>query len=201
MTCDEPNSYYDLWSSPPRSPLDLIASAALISGGPAVTGVFLNSTTYQTPPVAWTPALFPVSGVPVCSALGSDNFQEVAAANNWNFSHLTWDSNPLLAPPLQSMFFLRAGRRWRMTIPLNLGTNIYPDLQIGFLENAATRGDCQGTIPVISFTPGPYTGTSALILTLNNIRGSFRIGIRAIGGPGSSPTNWYMWETVWITGE
>jgi hypothetical protein len=174
-----------------------IANAAVTSGDPAVTSVFLNSATYQTTPVAWTQGAFPVSGVAVCSALGSDNLLLVADADQWNFSHLTWDSNPLLAPPLQSMLFLRAGRRWRMTIPLNLGTNIYPDLQIGFLENAATRGDCQGTIPVISFTPGPYTGTSALILTLNDIHGSFRIGIRAIGGPGSSPTNWYLWETVW----
>ncbi len=197
MPCSEATSYLDLRLSMPRSPLDLIASAALVSGGPAVSGVYLNSSTYRTPPVGWTSGVLPISGTPVCAALGSDNLQEVANANNWNFNHLTWDSDPLLAPPLQSSVYLRAGRRWRMTIPLNLGTNIYPDLQLGFLENAATRGDCRGTFPVISFTPGPFTGLSALLLTFNDIRGAFRIGIRAIGGPSSSPTNWYMWEAMW----
>ena len=193
--CKPAQSWYELHTENPRDPLDLIAMASITGVFGTDVGIHVNSAQYGTPPTGWTTGSLPILAKPVCTALHTDNMAAVEDAYQWAFSHLTWDSNPLLAPSLRTLLFMRAGEEWQMTIPLNFGTFIYPSVEISLLENAATRGDCQGTIPVIAFNVRNYTGQIGLRLTFKNITGRFRIGIRAIGGPVYNPSNWYMWET------
>ncbi|MBS1902880.1 MAG: hypothetical protein JSS75_04180 [Bacteroidetes bacterium] len=140
----------------------------------------------------WNGTQFALNSDPLCTALRLDDQLAVANAQQWTFSHDTANlqsSNPL---PLENTIFLRAGVRWQMAIDLNLGTLTYSNLQLGFQFDAGTRGDCQGTIPVIEFATGGYTGPATMFLTLKR-QGRYRMGLRAIDVRG----NYYMYETVW----
>ncbi|HET7152621.1 MAG TPA: Ig-like domain-containing protein, partial [Candidatus Kapabacteria bacterium] len=122
----------------------------------------------------WNPTLFTLQSAPLCSALGTDNLQSVANANQWNAMHRT--ANLATNPALVNTIFLRGGLFWKMAIPLNLGSLSYPSIQIGFRNNAGTRGDCQGTYPVISFAQRNYTGSVTLNVTLKQL-GEFVMGL------------------------
>jgi hypothetical protein len=125
--------------------------------------------------------------------LGTDNLQTVADADQWNFQHLTAKiGDGTIAPPLLKVIFLRTGTQWKNTIQLSLGGVTYNDLQLSFRDNAATRGDCRSTIPVISFTGGALTGTINLDVVLKTT-GHFMIGLRAIDGS----ANKSMFEMEW----
>lgn len=66
------------------------------------------------------------------------------------------------------------------------------NIQLSFRDNAGTRGDQSGTIPVISFT-GSFTGSKNLVLTLKQL-GHVVMGLRAIDSLGA----WSMYESEWI---
>ena len=186
--CATPNqisSWIDLQNYPPRSPFELIANAILNS----TTGEYLNSTTYANPS-AWIDSPFAVNGEPTVAALGSDNLQNVADAAQWNFTHETWNSSSKLAPPLQNVIFLRGRTHWQNNIPINFGSSSYVDIELSFLDNAATRGDYAGTYPVISWT-GSFTGSVTLHLTVKTM-GQVKLGLRAIDSSG----NYSMFELI-----
>jgi hypothetical protein len=172
----------------PLNPIDVIANAAL---GPT-PGVFLNSSTFVTSG-SWTASTLAVASTPNCSALGLDNLQMVADANQWNMQHLTYNGASTVALPLRKLLFLRGGTEWQMNIPLNFGAGSYPDIQISFRDNAATRGDYRGQIPVISFTGPGFSGNVSLQLTLKQY-GHMIMGIRTIDSGG----NYAMYESEWI---
>jgi hypothetical protein len=141
---------------------------------------------------AWNQSLISIGGPPTCIALESTNQQSIADATQWMFHHETVNTNQQLAPPLSKYIFLRAGTEWQMNIPLNLGYLAYSNLQISLMENAGTRGDCQGTVPVIQFNQRIYSGNVTLQVSLKKL-GVFVMGIRAID------TNGYysMYESLW----
>ena len=88
--------------------------------------------------------------------------------------------------------FLRGGTQWINKIGINLGVATYNDLQLSFRDNGATRGDAQGTIPVISFTGGNWTGNILLEVVLKTFR-HFSMGLRGYDGTHNS-----MYEMEWV---
>lgn len=183
------NSWYDLQNSAPRNPFDLIANAYLNG----TQGVFAYSDTFKDPPGAtWIPSPIIYSSEAVCTALESDNFQKVADANQWNFNHQTVNTSSGLALPLHKVIYLRGGHSWQMDVMLDLGTPTN-DLQLSFLDNAGTRGDYAGAVPVITF-PGSHSGIVQLSLTLHEV-GRTSMGLRMID---SGTGDWSMFEMDWV---
>ncbi len=175
----------------PANPLDLIANARLDS----TSGVLINSNSFSHPSGSALPIQSPflLNGKPTCVALNSSG-DDPNDALQWNFAHLTRNLNANLAPPLDKVIFLRSGLRWEMKIPINLGTGVYSDLQLSFRDNAGTRGDTSGTVPVIAFnTSATFTGGVVLTVTLK-YTGHAVMGLRAIDNGG----NWSMYESEWI---
>jgi len=186
------NSWIDLQNIPPKSPLELIARAEI----DAVVGSFLYSDSFHQPSSGYSWAgssNITFANAPICNALGTDNLENVANSDQWNFQHLTRNSDPNLAPPLAKFMFLRAGTKWRMDIDLTLGEQ-YDDLQLSFINNAATRGDYQGTVPVISWPNGAAAGTSTLKVTLNYLICEVTMGLRGL----RAGNNADMLEMIWV---
>lgn len=183
--CNTPvRSWIDWAHQMPAEILDLIAMAKL--GG--TIGAFINSTTYNTPPVSWTANGIMYSGEPVIAALATDSGLAVNHANQFNFGHELRNQSALLAPPLQKVIFARAGTQWENQIGIAFGGVTYNDLQLSFRDNAGTRGDASGTIPVISWT-GSFTGNSSLGIVFKE-SGHVFLMIRAI----SSTGDWSAFE-------
>ena len=186
------NSWIDWAKTTPQDPQDIIAYASL----QGVTGVYVNSTTFMAPS-GGTTAATPISlaSAPVVIALGTDNLLNVANAADWMFNHQTANVNTDLARPLQKVIFLRGGLGWRNEINLDFGASSYATVQLSFRDNAGTRGDMSGTIPVISFTHtgGGFTGVQKLAVTLKTI-GVAVMGISVINGSGA----YTMYESEWI---
>ena len=181
------NSWYDLQNTCPKSPLDLIANAA-INGS---TGALTNSSSFASE--TWTDvvSLLTVFAKPTISALGSDNQQNVADAAQWNFTHLTGITASTFAIPLRKTLFLRGGTAWQNRITL-ANTATIQDPQLSFLMNCATRGDAQGTIPVIAWSGSFTAGTFALDVVLKQT-GNVRMGFMFVSGG-----TYYMFDMEWI---
>ncbi len=189
--CNEPSvitSWIDWQNQIPRNPQDFIARAKI--GG--AIGAYVNSTSFHTYSGTIIASPFAYNGDPTCAALGTDSLQNVADAAQWNFGHITRNSGATLAPPLAKVIFLRAGTDWEMSIPLNLGGATYNELELRYRDNAGTRGDYAGTVPVIAFQ-GIFTGSQTLAVTLKNT-GRVSMGLRGIDQSG----NWSMFEMEWI---
>ncbi|MBS1902878.1 MAG: hypothetical protein JSS75_04170 [Bacteroidetes bacterium] len=187
--CFAPSSaanWNELQKSTPVNISDLVANATL--GG--TTGTLTNSSTYAAPGT-WIASPIVVSSSPTCVALGTDNLQNVADAAQWNFLNLTANLASSTAIPLRKVLFLRAGTKWQMKISLDFGASTYTEVQLGFLDSAATRGDAQGTFPVVDWT-GSFTGVVDLYVTLR-FGGAFNIGVWAKSG-----TNYSMFDMRWI---
>ena len=79
------------------SKLDGIPYELPSGNGGAGSNFMFQFTVFSSPVVyypgadvgGWNPTLFALSSAPVCSALGSDNFQNDANASQWNFSRET----------------------------------------------------------------------------------------------------------------
>lgn len=205
-------SWNDLQHMTPHNPLDLIAYAELRT----IPGLFLNSSSFllpggssvppvsppfgpppPPPPTPWAASPFSLNGLPVCTANETDNLQMVSDATQWNFQNLTADTSAYLALPMRKVIFLRGGTQWTMEIPLALGASSYPNIQLSFRDNASTRGDYAGTIPVIDFSnqAAPFTGNVSLKLILKNV-GRVSMVLRAIDN--GAPPVWSMFEMEWV---
>jgi hypothetical protein len=159
--------------------------------------VIVSGTPQPTPPTqpdygSWINDPFLLASAPTCSALGTDNDLMLANAMQWNFLHRTSVPSTTIAPPLNNLVYLRGGNLWMMTVPIQLGSLNYPDIQVSFRNNAGTRGGCQGTVPAVSFTARNYTGLIDLRVVLGRL-GRYIMGIRAIDEFGNS----YMYEMDW----
>ena len=128
--------------------------------------------------VAWTASGIAYSGEPAVAALATDSGLAMNNAIQFNFGHELRNQTAMLAPPLQKVIFTRAGTEWENLITLAFGGVTYNDLQLSFRDNAGTRGDAQGTIPVISWT-GSFTGNQQLGLVFKN-EGHVSLMLRAI---------------------
>lgn len=116
--------------------------------------------------------------------------QNVADADQWN-NRLTAKIDSTVAIPLRKVIFLRGGTSWKMRIPIDFGGSTYTDIQLSFRDNAATRGDAQGTWPVIQFG-GSFTGVCTLEVVIKTM-GRVSIGLRAVTGGTTS-----MFEMEWM---
>lgn len=79
--------------------------------------------------------------------------------------------------PLKKVIFLRGGTQWNMSFQIEFVGESGEDITLTFRDNCSTRGDAQGTIPVISF-PSPQSGTKTLNLTLKTF-GRVSMGVVA----------------------
>lgn len=192
--CKSPQSvqsWYDFDDMTPQDPLDLIAFAVLDSD----VGVPANSVLYSAPlsGSVWIPSPFTITSGPLISTNAGDSGMMVQDAVDFNFSHKTANTATTIAPPINKIVFMRAGVQWRNTMLLNLGSSpTYSQLELSFLDNAATRGDAQGTIPVIRWSGGgPYSGPKTLTLILKQ-PGRFTLGLCAVNT--LSTPDWSMFE-------
>jgi hypothetical protein len=181
-------SWYDLQTYAPKSPLEIISYAKLGT----VVGELSNET-YQTPVGGtWDVPLVSISSAPLCYANGTDSAQKNEDALQWNFQHKTWYGTDPIAIPLRELLFLRSGNEWKMKFGLSFAS-AWTMVMLSFRNNAATRGDDQGTIPVIKFGSGSFSGNYELELTLQNITGQFMMGL--VGRQGSHSS---MFEMEWV---
>lgn len=189
MSCcqslESATSWIDWAKAAPLNIFDLIADAKL--GG--TTGVYENATDFASQTWAATPIIY--AGNPSVTTLHTDNQQMVADATMWNMQHLTRNSSSTLPLPLQKVIFLRGGTEWEMTIPLSIAATL-TKVEIGFRDNAGTRGDGQATYPVISFT-GSFTGPVDLKVVLKQF-GNFSM---LIWGKTAAPV-YSTFESEWI---
>lgn len=183
-------SFIDLGNACPQDPQDVLAYATLN----ALTGSYYRSSNYVQPSGSsvWIASPIAVSAAPVVTANGTDNLQTVADANQWNFSHLTASIAATTAPPIRRMLFFRAGVAWVNTVIFTLPSSpAFTEFQLSMLENAATRGDAQGTVPTIRFSSGPYSSTMGLGLTFR-APGRYCFGLLGINN--NSTPDYSMFE-------
>lgn len=186
ITPGQSQSWIDLQHAKPIDVLALIANAYIGS----TQGSFANSSNFGTS-ATWATNPFTIASNPTCTALGTDNVQKAADALQWTFQHQTGNVGATVPPPMRKVIFLRGGTDWQMEIPLDLGGSSYTDLQLSFRDNSGTRGDAQGTIPVVQWT-GSFTGSVTMKVTLKE-EGRFVMGLRGLTG---STVN--MMEMEWI---
>lgn len=184
------SSYIDLQQQDPQSPLDIVALASMNS----TVGSFYNSSDYIMPSGSsvWVASPLAITGIPVVTANGTDNLQNVANAAQWNFSHVTGQVGSTIAPPVKKMVFMRAGIEWINTMIFSAPSSpAFTEFQLSMLENATTRGDAQGMIPVIRFNNGPYATSVGLALTIKR-PGRFQFGLLGINN--NSTPDYSMFE-------
>lgn len=147
------NDWNGFQTTPPCSPLKLIAFARLQQDSVVKVGALhfddaiLKVTTWLTEqPMLRTSA-------PACLANDATDGNLVANASQWNFQHNTAPGAGI-APPLQDTVFMRAGELWTMRFGLDCRSHAFSVIGLTFLKNMATRGDAQGTVPMILFSNG-----------------------------------------------
>ncbi len=158
---------------PPRSPLDVLLFAQL---GETV-GTFERSTMYVAPVGGWVTnkesgePFWYLEAAPVCSAYATEQGAMVADAAQWMFDHKTMYTGsvseprePQVAPPVTRVLYMRVGSEWKNTVGIRFSDNL-SNVQLTFTRNLMTRGDEQGTYPVLSFGSYPQETTKNLILT------------------------------------
>ncbi|MBE0645749.1 MAG: hypothetical protein IH600_16840 [Bacteroidetes bacterium] len=170
----------------PSDPRDLVAYAVLDSN----VGQFGFSTNFIEPG-AWTASPLAISNAPVVSALESDNQLKVADANQWNFLNQTWNGSSALAIPAGKFLFLRGINEWDNRLYIDFGGTPVTDVQLSLMMNAATRGDKQGTVPVIAWTGLSLSGEKTLNVVLRQF-GTYSIGLWTFDG-----ANYGMFEMIW----
>lgn len=180
-------SWYDLENHVPKSPFEVISYLEL-SG---IIGDFEYSTDYLGTGYVATPLSY--SGIANIEAWESDNGQYVGEAMMWSQQHKMVNVASSVPAELQKMAFLRGGERWKNALEVNVGVDL-DWMQISFLENAGTRGDAQGAIPVIRVTGPILSGPQVLNVTTKN-SGTVSIGIKT---KATASGDIAMWETDWV---
>lgn len=180
-------SWIELTRAMPANPLDLVAFAALN----ATNGLVADSTTYNGSGT-WAASPVTVSVIPTIQSLATDEAVTSAYAEQWTLSHLTANLGATVAPPLQKILYLKAGRSWLNKVVIQLGGTSYSDFQLSFRDNAATRGDAAGTVPVISFAVST-AGAVTLDLTLHRPA----IAFMGLVMKNTSSGDWSMLEMEW----
>ncbi len=159
----------------PRSPLDVLLFAQL---GETV-GTFERSTMYVAPVGGWVTnkesgePFWYLEAAPVCTAYATEQGEKVADAAQWMFDHKTMYTGsvseprePQVAPPATRVLYMRAGSEWKNTVGIRFSDNL-SNVQLTFTRNLMTRGDEQGTYPVLSFGSYLQETTKNLILTFS----------------------------------
>ena len=185
------NSWIQWQKASPMNILDLIANATLNG----VTGVYEKATDFASQTWSSTSAIaYDGSVLPDVKTLHTDDMQMVADAAQWNMQHVTRNVASTLPIPLRKVIFVRSGLQWEMRIPLSI-TGTLTKVELGFRDSAGTRGDGQGTYPVITFENGVtgFTGSMYLVVTLKQL-GNFAM---LLWGKTSAPV-YSTFEMEWI---
>jgi hypothetical protein len=183
-------SWYDIFQLDPVNPLDLVANAELNN----VAGAYANSTNYLSPGT-WVASPAQIQQDPTVTSLATDQTATVAAAQQWNFQHQSADILTTLAPPLRKILFLKAGTSWENNIQITLsGGGTYDQFYLSFRDNAGTRGDSQGAVPVIAWTGLALAGTVTLDVVLRKV-GQAVMGLVMHN---NTSGDWSMFEMEWI---
>ncbi len=183
-------SWNDYLCQQPTDPRDIIALALLGS----TAGTWYLSSDYHKPAgiSVWIASPISYASEATVSTNASDEQQQVFDASSWNFLNATVNILATTAPPLKKTIFARSGTQWAMAIPLALGVSPqFTELQLSILDNAATRGDAQGTIPVFRWSSGPYAGTQTLGLVFKK-PGRYSLGLMGINN--NSTPDYSMFE-------
>jgi len=183
-------SWNDLALQMPVDPRDIIAYAAI--GGTA--GRWYLSSDYNLPAGSsvWINTPVSYASAAVVSTNATDQQQQVFDATAYNFLNASVNILSTTAPPLRKTIFLRAGIGWTNGIPLACGSSpLFTEFQLSLLDNAATRGDAQGTIPVFRFASGTYSGTQNLTLVFK-VPGRYSLGLMGINN--NSTPDYSMFE-------
>ncbi len=184
------SSWNDLLCQQPVDPRDVLAYCRL----GATEGAWSLSSDYNLPPGSsvWVPSPIVIQTESIVTTNGSDQLQNVFDATSWNQMHRTVNVATSVAPPLRKTVFMRAGMGWSNAVGINVGSSpTFASFQLSLLENAATRGDAQGTIPVFEFSSGPYSGLLQMSMVLYT-PGRYTFGL--LGIDSSSPANYSMFE-------
>ncbi len=185
-------SWNDFQNMAPMDPRDLIAYITL--GASPVVGTWYLSDTFIAPTSGsvWIASPITMNAENTITTNSADQNQMVFEATSWNMLNKTTDTATTVAPPLRKAVFMRSGLQWTNTLPIGLGSSpAFTEIQISFLENAATRGDMQGTVSVFRWAAGPYSGPSSVQFVFKN-PGRYTLGILGINN--ASTPEWSMFE-------
>ena len=191
--CNSPNaiqSWNDYLCKVPSDPRDILAMARI----GANVGTWYLSPNYHLPSGAsvWIPSPIAYAADVTVTTNASDQQQMVFDATSWNMNNSSVNILATTAPPLQKMIFLRGGMAWSNAVQLNLGSSpLFTELQLSIMDNAATRGDAQGTIPVFRWASGPYSGVQTLNLVFKQ-PGRYTLGLMGINN--NSTPDYSMFE-------
>jgi hypothetical protein len=185
-------SWYDIMIQEPQDPASIFAFAEIRfkdanEEDVVVTGAPFRSLTYGRNSSAWQSDMalcsFPV---PTCVANDSSDGVAISDADQWNFQHLTSIADPSRPPQLKNLVFVRAGLEWTTDVAFELlkGATL---LELSLLTNAGTRGDAQGTIPVIRFTHSEFPEGTTIFLRVTVIQPcSVSVGLQSTASNGNS---------------
>ena len=180
-----PGGWNTLQNSMPQSISDILSFAKYGATG----GSIISSSVFNTPTGGvWQASPISISIGPIVVAVNGlvypDQAQKAAAMN---MQTKTYNANAPL--PLKTLIFAYGNKNTKMDfqsdISLNLGGLNYNLLQLSILENAATKGDSHGTIQVVDFGAGPFTGIQTLSLNISGYFGPLNLGIRLESTPGA----------------
>lgn len=175
-----------LKKSMPQDPTDFIAVAQLDT----IWAIAINSNSYSIPTSgSWTtPSVLladPVS-ISYTNPVSRADLQYIATSIGIQSQLSNISGAPL---PIQDIIFCFGNNKgrtdWQMNIPINFGAVNYNKFELSILENLATRGDEQGTIPVLDFGSGPFTGNKTLKLLFAEYFGLLNLGIHIEKSDGS----------------
>jgi hypothetical protein len=165
-----------LQNSAPTNPYELIEWAAL----DGIPGEFEYSSDFLTGGTAFVTSPISVADDGNIEAWEADDLQKVGDASMWSARHQMTNASNDVPPALNKLVFVRGGMEWKNNIPIDFGVDL-DFVLLSMIENAGTRGDSQGTVPVIRFDNGGagYTpGAHVLQLTFRH-PGHYSIGLKA----------------------
>lgn len=134
-----------------------------------------------------------LTGVYAVEAWENDNQQMAGDAQMWTQQNKMVNVDPSIPVELQKMIFPRGGIQWKNVLEVDVAVDL-AWLEVSILENSGTRGDAQGTIPVIKIEGPVVAGIHPLVVTVKQT-GAISIGIRAKATVSGDES---LWETDWI---
>jgi hypothetical protein len=170
----------DIQTHCPSNPLEIIKYAKIGE----TTGTFLNSSQYLSSDLSWAASSMVLSADPVCYANATEQGIAVSDALEWNFSHLTGAVGLVVPPPLKNIIFLRSGSIWKMRLSLDAGM-AFKNVELTIAQNLGTRGDAQGTIPVIGFSTTEFAQNTTMDIIVEG-NGKYDVALLMQNHDGSS---------------
>lgn len=165
-------SWYDLQNTEPKNPFEIISYALF----DATVGTLLYSTAFIHDGGTWSTSPITVGAASSSSVSAWNTTDDSGSAAQWSAQNQMTNNASDLATPLKSLVFLKAGNQWKNTIPLTFGSAC-TYLEVSFLDNAGTKGDDEGAVPVIRFE-GPITAAAHILVLTTKMPGEILLGLR-----------------------